>query len=264
MQTLIEGILIVGGSVLVSLAGMALVRRKVPQQVLREQNEVAGFIIAVLGVAYGVLLVFVVFTVWTRFEEARVVSAQEANGLTNAYRLAQGLPEPTRHRMLDLCRLYAEEVVDHEWALTGRGAESEDSPRAWDYLNQFWAAVRDTAPHTPREEALYAQLLTEMHDLSNERKLRLLSSREGIPPVMWVVLVTGGIITVAFTYFFGVRSSRTQALMTAALAGTVALNLYLIEAINYPFTGDVKVHPEAFHQALRVFDQLERKAAARR
>jgi hypothetical protein len=242
---------------------MALVRRKVPQHVLREQNEVAGFIIAVLGVAYGVLLVFVVFTVWTRFEEARVVSAQEANALTDAFRVAQGFPDPARRRMLDLCRAYAEVVVDQEWEMTGRGAQSEDSPRAWSYLNQLWAAVRDTAPHTPREEALYAQLLTEMHDLSNERKLRLLSSREGIPPVMWVVLVTGGIITVAFTYFFGVKSALTQALMTAALAGTVALNLYLIEAINYPFTGDVRVQPEAFHQALRVFEQLDGKSAGR-
>jgi uncharacterized protein DUF4239 len=264
VQTLIEGVLIVGGSVLVSLAGMAWVRRKVPHQVLREQNEVAGFIIAVLGVAYAVLLAFVIFTVWNRFEEARVVSAQEANALTNAFRVAEGFPDPARRRMLDLCRLYARNVVEEEWELTGRGMQSQDSPRAWTYLNQLWTAVRDTAPHTPREQALYAQLLTEMHDLGNQRKLRLLASREGIPSVMWVVLVSGGVLTVAFTYFFGIKSSRTQALMTAALAGTIALNLYLIEAIDYPFTGDVQVHPEAFHQALRVFDQQEGTAASGR
>ena len=111
-------------------------------------------------------------------------------------------------------------------------------------------------------QALYAQLLTEMHEISSDRKLRLLAAREGIPSLMWTVLVIGAVVTVAFTYFFGVRSFRSQALMTAALAGTIALNLFLIAAIDYPFTGDVRVTPEAFQQALDVMDRLAGERAA--
>src|SRR5205085_7914268 len=97
---LLTGILIIGGSILLSLAGMLLVRRRVPQSVLREHNEVAGFLIAVIGVAYAVLLVFVVIAVWEKFEAARATAEHEAGALANLYRIAEGLPEPTRHHVL--------------------------------------------------------------------------------------------------------------------------------------------------------------------
>jgi hypothetical protein len=264
VSALIGSVVIVGGSVLLSLAGVILVRRWVPLPVLEAQNDVAGFIIAVLGVAYGVLLAFVIFVVWGQFEDTKSGVAREANALTDAFRLGQGLPEPGRHQIMELSRGYARVVVGEEWDTTGRGGESIESPRAWKLLDQFWQAVRETTPRTPTEQALYTQLLTEMHDLSSERKLRLLAAREGIPTLMWVVLVIGAVVTVAFTYFFGVKSLRAQLWMTAALAGTISLNLFLIAAVDYPFTGDLRVGPEAFQQALEVMDRLASEPAARR
>ena len=209
MSTFIGSMVIVGGSVLLSLAGVILVRRWVPLPVLEAQNDVAGFIIAVLGVAYAVLLAFVIFVVWSQFEDTKAVVAREANAVNDAYRLGQGLPEPSRRQITDLTRGYARVVVGEEWETTGHGSASLDSPRAWKLLDQLWEAVRKTTPRTAAEQALYTQLLAEMHDISSERKLRLLAAREGIPSLMWVVLVIGAMVTVAFTYFFGVRSFRS-------------------------------------------------------
>jgi hypothetical protein len=264
VSALIGSVVIVGGSVLLALAGTILVRRWVPLPLLEEQNDVAGYIIAVLGVAYAVLLAFVIFVVWSQFEDTKSGVAREANAVTDAYRLGQGLPEPSRRQITDLTRAYARVVVGEEWETTGHGSASLDSARAWKALDQLWEAVRKTTPRTAAEQALYTQLLTEMHDISSERKLRLLAARAGIPSLMWVVLVIGAIVTVTFTYFFGVKSFRSQAVMTAALAGTIALNLFLIAALDYPFTGDVRVTPEAFQQALEVMDRLAGEPPARR
>lgn len=60
----ILGFLIVAVGVVVSLIGLFLIRRIVGIATLEQHNEVAGFIIAVIGALYSVLLAFVMITVW--------------------------------------------------------------------------------------------------------------------------------------------------------------------------------------------------------
>lgn len=47
-----------------------MVQRLVPATMRKEHNDVAGFIYAVLGVAYAVLLGLMIIAVWESFEEA--------------------------------------------------------------------------------------------------------------------------------------------------------------------------------------------------
>jgi len=56
-------LLVVGATVLLSIAGTLLVRRLIGVEVLERHNEVAGFIYAVIGVVYAVLLGFAAITV---------------------------------------------------------------------------------------------------------------------------------------------------------------------------------------------------------
>jgi hypothetical protein len=41
--------------------------------------------------------------------------------------------------------------------------------------------------------------------------------------------------------------------MVAALAVVLALSLFTIAALDYPFRGDVSIHPDAFEQVLERF-----------
>jgi hypothetical protein len=247
MSIWLVGILVVGGGTLLAVAGLLLVRRLVPLAVLRENNEVCGFMLAVLAVAYGVVLAFVVISQWESFQEAKITVASEANDLAGMFRLAQGLSEPARHRIQGLLNAYGRVVVDEEWEEMGRGRESR---RAWDRLDRLWQAVRDVDPRTARETPIYHELLRHLDSLNDQRRLRLLASRDGVHPLMWLVLITGAVILVLFTYFFGLRSIRAQVGMTALMTATITLNLFLINAIDYPFTGDLRIEPEAFRQVL--------------
>jgi hypothetical protein len=49
------------------------------------------------------------------------------------------------------------------------------------------------------EQALYAQMLTKIDELYENRELRLLERQEGVPPLVWTVLVITGVITGTFT-----------------------------------------------------------------
>ena len=63
MINIVSGLLVVAVSVLIAVAGLTLVQRLVPSRLRREHNDVAGFIYAVLGVIYAVLIALVVIAV---------------------------------------------------------------------------------------------------------------------------------------------------------------------------------------------------------
>ena len=83
------GVLLVGATVFVSIAGTLLVRRWVPVEVLERHNEVAGFIYAVIGVVYAVLLGFTAIIVWERYDKAQAALDAETNDLIDLYRDAE-------------------------------------------------------------------------------------------------------------------------------------------------------------------------------
>src|SRR5215216_7529565 len=96
MHGVVGGIVIVGGSLLLTLLVIVLVRRLVPHQTMARHNDVAGFVYATMGVTYAVVLAFVVIAVWENYAETRQVADQEASSLGALYRLAGGFPEPHR------------------------------------------------------------------------------------------------------------------------------------------------------------------------
>jgi hypothetical protein len=65
--------------------------------------------------------------------------------------------------------------------------------------------------------------------------------------------VLGGVITVSFTYLFGLKSNRTHALMVAALTLLICAILFTIAEFNNSFSGPVEIQPEAFREVLRSF-----------
>ncbi|HEX8492241.1 MAG TPA: hypothetical protein VF658_05320 [Pyrinomonadaceae bacterium] len=250
METLILGVLVVGLSLLLSHLGLRLVRRLVPLSVLETHHEVAGFIIGVLGAIYAVLLAFVVVVMWDQYGDARANVEQEANQLIDLSHLAQGFADPSRQRLLSTMRVYAESAINDEWPAM---AEGDSSPRTQAALDDVWRAYLEIDPQTNRENALYEESLSHLNEMSASRRLRLYASRDDLPIVIRILLWGGGLITIAFTYFFGVRSVRSQALMTAALVGVISFILFLIIALDNPFHGYVRVPPEPLRQTLERF-----------
>ena len=95
--TVVFGVLVVIGACLAAVAGLELVQRLVPAEKRQEHNDVAGFLYAVLGVVYAVLLALLVIAVWEQFQKANETVESEANGVAEVAWLAHRLPEPERH-----------------------------------------------------------------------------------------------------------------------------------------------------------------------
>jgi hypothetical protein len=236
--------------VLVAVVGLVVVQRLVPPDRREAQNNVAGFIYAVLGVAYAVVLAFMLIAVWEDYKTAQINVESEAHELAGVYFLASQLPEPQRTHVQDLARMYARVVVEQEWPMMEQG---QTNPRADSLLRQLRLELLEFDPSTQGEQVLYEQGLTDLHNAIDARRSRLLEVREGIPSLLWVVLVVGGVITVSFTYLFGLKSNVAHALMVAALTLLICGVLFTIGEFNNPFSGPVEIQPEAFREVLHSF-----------
>ncbi len=261
-MSVVFGILVVGGACLAAIGGLALVQRLVPASRRREQNDVAGFIYAALGVIYAVLLALVVIAVWEEFGRARITVESEANALAEVFWLAHQLPEPERHRLQELARSYAEEVVGEEWALMEQGKaplmeHTRATPRGWVLIDDIRATLQGYEPRTEAEQELYAEGLDQVQRLADARRTRLVAAEESIPTVLWVVLVVGGMVAVGFTYLFGLQSTWAHALMVASLAGVIALVLFTIGVLDHPFSGGARIGTGAFELVLNRFETSE-------
>lgn len=245
---LLEAFIVIG-FIGLSLAGLMVVRRRVPLERLQEQHDVASACFAVLGSLYGIVLAFVLVSSWERFEAARQDVQREVDALSDVYRHAQALPEPTRTDLERLIVEYAHSVIDSEWASMAAGERSPETQR-------IFGAMWTTLLATPASDqvSVFQNTLSRMDDFSDARRGRLRYLRGGMPGVVWFFLVAAGVITVAFSYFFGLRSLIPHMLMTAALAGTMAFTLLLIAELQRPFGGNVSLEPIDFRTGLSLLD----------
>lgn len=255
------GMLLVGGAVFLSIAGTFLVRRWVAVEVLERHNEVAGFIYAVIGVVYAVLLGFTAIIVWERYDKAQAALEAETNDLIDLYRDAEALPNDIRSEVGTQIRTYARLVVEKEWPAM---AEHKSSPEVWDAYTQLWRTYYQFQPENERDKIWYTVSIARLNDLGDQRRERLLSSRlRAVPVIIWVVLLAAGGITIGFSFLFGMRSVVAQVVMSAGLAITIALVMLSIMALEQPFSGITRVGPQAFERLEDMFKRLETTARSR-
>jgi Protein of unknown function (DUF4239) len=206
-----------------------------------------------------VLLALVVIATWEEFGRARVTVEAEANALAEIFWLAHELPEPEGRELQELCRSYAEEVVNVGFPLMEQGRtpsleRSEETSRAWVLIDDIRATLQGYEPRTAAEEEIYAAGLDQVQRLADARRTRLVQAEESLPTVLWVVLIVGGIVVVGFAYLFGMENTGAHALMVVALAGVITLVLFTIAAMDHPFSGGARIEPSAFELVLERFE----------
>jgi Protein of unknown function (DUF4239) len=249
--TVVVGVLVIVGVCLAAVAGLESVQRLVPYEKREQHNDVAGFLYAVVGVIFAVLLALLVIAVWEQYQRARETVETEANAVAEIAWLAHRLPEPEHHELQEDARSYAQEVVDEEWPRMEQGLGGVQSlPEGWDLVDDMRATLQEVEPRTEAEQELYAEGLDQIERLNDARRMRIVASKEGLPSVLWAVLVFGGVVTVGFTYLFGMRNSWAHRLMVMSLTAVIALVLFTIWAMEDPFSGGARLEPEAFELIL--------------
>ncbi|MGC1403298.1 MAG: hypothetical protein WA974_10270 [Thermodesulfobacteriota bacterium] len=233
-----------------SLLGMLLVRRNVTVSTLESHNDVAGFVYAVVGVIYAVLIAFMVFAVYGQYQTAEGRIEKEAASLGDLYRVSSNLREPTRSEVLVLLKAYARTMIEKEFPEMEKGRFHEEPKIQQDKL---WNLFYEYKPKDETDGLWFKQALSTFIGFADAKRDRMASVKQSLPSFMWFVLYAGGFITIVYSFFFGTRSVWAQTLIVIFLAGSVTLVLLLISALEHPFTGIIRVSPEPFELFIGYF-----------
>jgi hypothetical protein len=229
---------------LAALAGLFAVRRFVPRERLAQHTDIAGYVYAVIGVVYGVILAQVVVAAWEEYRDASGAAASEAAALLNLDRLSGSWPEDDRTQVRAALIDYAELVIDVEWPAMEAG--NYDLAPIPEPVSNLWQT-------SVGESAGYAAALDQLDALDEARRARYLLGERTLPVMMTVTLLVGGVVTVAFSYLFAVEDGWIHGLITASLAILVGLLLFLEFELETPFEGIDAIKPTAMQLALEDF-----------
>jgi hypothetical protein len=241
-------ILIIIGCVSAAIGFLYFVSRMSTTPSRKESNDFTGAVVAVIGTTYAVILAFTLSGVWNMFQQAQINEEQEANALVNVFRIASQMDDANGKPIQELCRRYADNTVNREWdaMLNGNPLPEGDS-----LINQLWILAGQAQARAKPDAIAAYQLMEELRGLTQYRRIRVVQAREGLPGILWTVLLAGGVITVASACFFGVPSFRFHVLQVLVLSFLISLVLVAIADIDKPYQGTVRVAPDGFRFAIR-------------
>lgn len=251
MNAYVMGFVVVSIASLLSIGGMLIVRRKVGTEMLSSFNDVGGNAFQVVGTFYAVLLGLIVVDAMSSMTDLRVTVDQEANAVGDTFILARGLPEKERTRIRGLCIKYVDTVLDEEWQAMRQGMVSRDAIVC---VSDLWDTIIDFKPTDDAEGDIRQMCLSNMAELGDNRRARLIASQHGVAPEIWAVLIIGAMLTIAFSYFLSLHSLIAQILMTIIIATTLSLNVYLVYLFGYPLSGPYSIAPEGFLVDRMIFE----------
>jgi hypothetical protein len=130
----------------------------------------------------------------------------------------------------------------------------EGTPAGWTLIDEIRANLQEFQPRTQADVQLYAEGLDQVQRLADARRMRLVAAEEGVPGVLWAVLIFGGIAAVSFTYLFGLENTWAHRLMVVTLASVIGLVLFTIGAMEHPFSGGARIGTGAFDLILERFE----------
>jgi hypothetical protein len=252
--TFLQNVVIVLAAILGALAFWWAVRRIWPPERRRLHNEITGWQISVLGTTYAVIIGFMLFAVWSDFKAAQENVETEASSLIDLFWSASGLPQAQRQEIRKLADDYANAMITEEWPTMARGEVAHSGTLI---IQQLWDAASQSLALNPVEQVSLEQTMSEIGNITVHRRIRELQSQNNLHPVLWVVLIAGGGITIMSSCLFGSEYPALHMLQVVTLALLLSLTLVAIADINHPFRGMVRVMPTGFENAKRVMEKFQ-------
>lgn len=243
IPTSLLGICIIGGAVLLSIGGLLIVRKYIPAKKFKSHNDVAGFIFATLGVIYAVMLAFLVIVAWENFDQSDSNVVKEANSLASLYRDSEAFSPRFRIELRAALNTYVNSIIHDEWPLLAVG---KSSPRTQQLSTDIYRLYASYKPQSEAEKIFLGESIRKRNEAGELKRVRIHDAHTGIHPVLWFVLIAGGMITITFTFFFGTENFGAQMIMTSLLAALIGLMLFTVMVLDYPFSGSVSIKPEPF------------------
>jgi hypothetical protein len=243
------GVILVAG-IACALLLQVLVHRFLPASLRRQHTVLGAAIFSVIGTTYAVLLAFMATTAWEQYSAAEALARREADMIGRIYSASEGVPDPAGASIRADLMGYLRQVTEVEWPAQTAGRTVPASERHMEHLDQ---TIFGMTPSNAGEANIQRFLIGVLTDVAAARRDRSLAIHGTIPDLVWVVLLSGGALVVAFSFVLGGPAPALHLLMTAVLVASGLLVLLLIVGLSSPFHGAVTISPDAY---VRVLEEM--------
>ena len=192
---------------------------------------------------YALIAALTAVGVWQKYAEVSQIVSSEATAITGLWRDLGGYPQQQRDEMRDVLRGYTEQVIHEAWPQQRRGQIPREGV---EWMDRFQSRLLSFEPATDSQKIVHAETFRQYNQLVQQRRQRLDSVHAGLPGVLWIVLLPGAMAVLIPFFFFHVENARFQYLLLVLLAGFIAMVLFVIVALDRPFSGDLGITADSY------------------
>ena len=248
-------ILILVPCLIVGLAGVWLVRRY-DWMLDPEDNGTAALAHAFVGVLYAVALGLMVVAVQSDYTEVEMVVMKEAYLAGDLYIDSEGLSGPGRSEIQEQIKKYVNAVIQKEWPTITAGNFIEQDTQS--IINELSHRIISYEPESDRGLVVYAEMLSGINDLLDQRRERLYLGSDGVGVVTWMIVTMGALITIGMAWFYNTRGTRAHYGLVASMSFMFGLMIFLIVAMDHPLWGQFSVSSAPFKEVQRDIAEWEK------
>lgn len=208
-------------------------------------NNYIAFYLSAVGTFYGITLGLLAAGVWQNFESSNDKVVTEASAIGALYRDIESFPVPKNEALQKKLAAYTDYLIDSAWVLHQQGIKKT---KGTVLLDTFQQELYSFEPKSQREMALFQEALRQFNKTSELRHQRLDSVTDGVPLVVWFMIILGCIITLSLSWIFHFPSSRLHLVLNGFIGLGIGTIIFLILMLDYPFRGELSISPDPYMQ----------------
>jgi hypothetical protein len=225
---------VVAGLVAVCIALLWLARKSPWNESFASEVRAHDEAFEFLGVAYAVLLAFVVVQAYDSYNEAKSGTETEAEAILKMSRTAEAFAPGRLERLEGLLVCYGRAVIHYGWPAMEDG---DESPVVNEWGTRFRREVQQTEVNSFVQRTSFRLLLEEQDERIAGRRTRLAEAVRTVPTPLWIVLALGGVLTIGWVILGASRRGNflVQATVVASVAAMVGSILLLVWFLDHPY-----------------------------
>ena len=216
-------------------------------QVARRRGDVEksdeGHVLSAMLALLGLLVGFTFSIAVNRHEQRRVLVVDEANAIETEYLRTQMMPEPSRSRLADMLRRYADVRI----AIGSAGEDRVEAARGYaitDSLKrQMWVTTieADTLVQPPALASLIAGGMNTIIELASARRAAL---EARLPSITFGVLLLFAAVAAGMLGFVSGSGKHPRRVGAIVMLLLLTLALGLILDLDRPLRGTIKINQQ--------------------
>ncbi len=246
---------VIVGSTAFMVVAMLLLRRRAPAGGFFSDSDRASGVFGFLGAGFVILLGFVIFLSFESYSNAKAKAEDEATAVVDQFAAAGLFPATTRAQAQAELVCYGRSVVGYEWPAMKSGNASP--------VTEGWIEALDrTLPATTVVTLGQDAAVKDWFDAADARELgrraRLLESRNVIPGLLWVMIIIGAVLVVAYVLLYADSGERVvaQVLMMGGVTALVVSSLLAVVLLASPFQNESgSLKPASMRYTLHLIGQ---------